>query len=357
MNSLCTPLKQTEMRRLCYISRNYRGTASSGNKARTDNEDIISRMGGINLSLPRSFSRNKIVTFLYNLIGILIYTLRVRSGDIVFLQYPIKKYFAFICNVARLRGAKTVTLIHDLGVFRRKKLTKKKEFGRLMHSDYIIASNETMEQCLKAHGLTKSTGALGVFDYQSEVRCRETSSYTPGQARVVYAGALAMRKNAFITLLPDIIKGYRLHIYGNRDGLPSLRECDDIIFHDFTPADVFISDVEGDFGLVWDGDSLDGCTGNFGEYLTFNTPHKVSFYIRAGLPIIIWSGAALASFVRKEQIGICIDSIADLTKALDGITSDDYAAMRKNIMRVSNSFIEGHYLKRAIKEACETLDK
>lgn len=345
------------MRRLCYISRNYRGTASSGNKARTDNEDIISRIGGINLSLPRSFSRNKIVTFLYNLIGVLVYTLRVRPGDIVFLQYPIKKYFAFICSVARLRGAKTVALIHDLGVFRRKKLTEKKEISRLMCADYVIASNETMEQWLKAHGLTKSTGALGVFDYQSEARCRETSSYTPGQARVVYAGALAMRKNAFITLLPDIIKGYRLHIYGNREGLPSLRECNDIIFHDFTPADAFISGVDGDFGLVWDGDSLDGCTGNFGEYLTFNTPHKVSFYIRAGLPIIIWSGAALASFVRKEQIGICIDSIADLTKALDGITADDYAAMRKNIMRVSNSFIEGHYLKRALKEACETLDK
>ena len=50
-------------------------------------------------------------------------------------------------------------------------------------------------------------------------------------------------------------------------------------------------------------------------------------------------------------------AVADLTKALDGITADDYAAMRKNIMRVSNSFIEGHYLKRALKEACETLDK
>ena len=31
--------------RLCYISRNYRGTGSAGNKAKTDNEDTLAEIG------------------------------------------------------------------------------------------------------------------------------------------------------------------------------------------------------------------------------------------------------------------------------------------------------------------------
>ena len=60
-----------------------------------------------------------------------------------------------------MKGAKTVSLIHDLGSFRRKKLTVEKEISRLSHSDYIIASNENMKKWLKEHGMQKPVGALG----------------------------------------------------------------------------------------------------------------------------------------------------------------------------------------------------
>lgn len=41
------------------------------------------------------------------------------------------------------------------------------------------------------------------------------------------------------------------------------------------------------FGLVWDGNSMDTCTGNYGSYLRINDPHKVSLYLSSGLPIIV----------------------------------------------------------------------
>ncbi len=343
------------MNRLCYISRCYHGLKSSGSKARTDNEDIIEAMGGINLGLPRSFHKSKLLTFLLNLCGIVKYVVSVRKGDVIVLQYPIKKYFAFICKVAAIRGAHTVTVIHDLGSFRRKKLTLKKEIARLSCSDYVIASNKVMEHWLIEHGLKKPTGALELFDYQSPLTNEAHTPYVQGKARLVYAGALAMRKTSFLLAVPEVIKRSRLHVFGNRSGLPGMPDSEAVVFHDFLPADEFIHNVDADFGLVWDGDSLDSCTGNFGEYLRYNTPHKVSFYIRAGLPVAIWKDAALAEIVERENIGVRIDTLHNIDEQLAAITEEQYAAMHDNVRRVCRLMMEGHFMREAVKKACNTL--
>ncbi|MGN1262443.1 MAG: galactofuranosyltransferase [Prevotella sp.] len=342
------------MNRLCYISRCYHGVKSSGSKARTDNEDIITGMGGVNLGLRRSFHTGKVLTFLLNFSGIIKYIFSVRKGDIIFLQYPIKKYFAFICKVASLRGARTVTLIHDLGSFRRKKLTTEKEIGRLSHTDYVIASNDVMARWLADKGLKKPLGALGLFDYQSDDDNEAHTPYVQGRARLVYAGALAMRKTSFMLSVPEVIKKSRLHVYGDRSGLPGMPDSEVVEFHGFLPADEFIRTVDADFGLVWDGDSLDSCTGNFGEYLQYNTPHKVSFYIRAGLPVAIWREAALAKLVERENIGICIDTLHGVDEVLAGITAEQYAVMRDNVRKVCRRMKEGGFLREAIEKACST---
>ena len=340
--------------RLCYISRNYRGVDGSGNKAKTDNEDTLVEMGAVNLGLRRTLYDNKVVTFFLDLMGILKYCASVRKDDIILLQYPVKKYFAFICRVAHWRGARTIALIHDLGSMRRKKLTEEQEIRRLMHADYVIASNGVMRQWLASRGYSHPLGALGLFDYRSKTVHHEQER-TKGEGSIVYAGALAMRKNAFILQIPDVISGYELHIYGNRSGLPSLKESPRVIFHDFMPADKFIESVQGDFGFVWDGDSLDSCTGSFGEYLRWNSPHKVSFYIRAGLPIIIWRQAALASIVEQEGIGLCIDSVEQLNTLLASVTDEQMEEMRKNVRRVSQQLSRGEYLRRAVEQAVNEL--
>lgn len=342
--------------RLCYISRNYRGVESSGNKAKTDNEDTLVEMGAVNLGLARTLYNNKVVTFFLDLLGILKYCASVRKGDVVVLQYPVKKYFSFICRIAHLRGAKTVALIHDLGSMRRKKLTEQQEINRLMHADYVIASNEVMKNWLASRGYTHPLGALGLFDYRSAT-VHHDQPHAGGERSIVYAGALAMRKNAFILQMPDTISNYELHIYGNRNGLPSLKESPRMVFHDFMPADQFIESVPGDFGFVWDGDSLNSCTGNFGEYLRWNSPHKVSFYVRAGLPIIIWRQAALAGIVEQEGIGVCIDSIEQLNTLLANITEEEMESMRSNVRRVSQKLATGGYFRQAVGQALRELEQ
>lgn len=342
------------MNRLCYITRNYRNVNGAGNKAKTDNEDTLQQMGAINLGLPRTFYPNKVITFFLDLAGVIKYVFTIHQGDVMLLQYPIKKYFAFLCCVAHLRGAKTIALIHDLGSFRRKKLTTEKEIRRLMNADYVIASNDTMRQWLKDHGYQHPMGSLGLFDYRSTTQSKPQKPSYP--LRLVYAGALAMRKNAFLLKLAECELPFELHIYGKREGLPKMQDNVHMIFHSFTPADTFIQEVEGDFGFVWDGDSLDNCTGNFGEYLRWNSPHKVSFYIRAGLPIIIWKHAAVAPIIEKERIGICIGSVSELETQLKAITPEHMTEMRENVRHISERLSHGQYLQEAINTALQELD-
>lgn len=342
------------MSRLCYITRNYRNVDGAGNKAKTDNEDTLQQMGAINLGLKRTFYPNKVITFFLDLAGVIKYVFSIRQGDVVLLQYPVKKYFSFLCNIARLRGAKTIALIHDLGSFRRKKLTIEKEISRLMHADYVIASNNTMKQWMSDHGYKHPLGALQLFDYRSTSNSKP--HHSSERIRLIYAGALAMRKNAFLLKLAEQELPFELHIYGKREGLPAMQDNKQIIFHPFTPADTFIQEVEGDFGFVWDGDSLDSCTGNFGEYLRWNSPHKVSFYIRAGLPIIIWKQAAVASILENEGIGIGINSISELEDTLHTITPEQLSKMKENVKRVSDRLSQGQYLQDAINTALQVLD-
>lgn len=343
-----------EQHRLCYISRNYYNLSTAGNKAKTDYESILASMGATNIGLPCKIGSNKLIAFFYNLLSILKACFQMRRNDIVVLQYPVKKYFSFICNVARLKKAKTISLIHDLGSFRRKKLTIPQELKRLNHTDYVIATNESMKQWLIQQGFHKPMGTLGFHDYLSSVPIPSDAKNHRQEKdawNIIYAGSLNLRKNAFILNMKEIDKSFKFHLYGNMPDYNAIAEDKNMIWHGFMQADDFIAKAKGDFGLVWDGDSLDECHGDFGGYLKYNTPHKASFYLRAGLPIIVWRQSAIAQLVEQEQVGIAIDSLKQLPQQLKELSSQRYEELKANALRLSLEVNKGMNLKKAITDA------
>ncbi len=335
---------------ICYLSKNYKGLSSAGNKAKTDIEQIMDRLHYRNVGLRRTFHTNTVLSFFLTLAGVLKTPFSLRKGDILVLQYPLKKYYAFVCNLAHWRGCKVVTLIHDLGSFRRGKLTEKEEIKRLNHSDYIIAHNEVMKKWLDDRHCRAEVGALEIFDYLSSVAPKK---YVQGQKpyRVLYAGALNHRKNAFLYEVGEFIHSYRFVLYGSGFECEQARGSQYFEYKGFVPSDQLIGSAEGDFGLVWDGSSASTCAGNWGEYLQYNNPHKTSLYIRCELPIIIWEKAALAGFVRQHQIGICVRSLEELDEILSNLTNEQYQDMKSNVEKVSKQLSEGHYLAAAMEKA------
>ena len=338
----------------CYFSKNYKNTTNAGNKAKTDIEFILQKNGFKNIGLKQSFHTNKISGFFVTLFSVIKTAFCLDKGDVLVIQYPLKKYYYFICRTAHFKGAKTITLIHDLGSFRRKKLTASQEIKRLSQSDYIIAHNTAMQNWLKENGCLTPIECLEIFDYLSPTPTPErTQAHSPYQ--IVYAGALSPRKNSFLYEWGDYITNYSIHLYGQGFETDKAKGNEHFICKGFIPSDELIKEVEGDFGLVWDGDSTSSCSGEWGHYLKYNNPHKTSLYIRCELPIIIWEKAAVAPFVKNNNIGICISNLEDLDDILANIPTADYQTMKNNIRKVSQQLSTGYYCAKACRKACDIL--
>lgn len=338
----------------CYLSRNYKGLSSAGNKAKTDMERIMEEMSFRNVGLRQTTYTNEVLSFLATLTGVLKSPFCLHKGDKLVLQYPLKKYFSFVCNMAHLRGAKVIVLIHDLGSFRRKALTVAQEIKRLNHADYIIAHNEKMKKWLEDNGCKAKLGVLEIFDYLSESKTTPKPNVKKPYS-VLYAGALNLRKNTFLYEVGEYIHSFSFNLYGNGFEIDKAKGKEHFKYMGFVKSDDLIATAQGDFGLVWDGFSASACTGNFGEYLQYNNPHKTSLYIRCELPVIIWKKAALADFVQNNGIGICIDSLEDLEGILNSLSEKQYLEMKEKTARIGKLLSEGEFTKKALLEAVNTL--
>lgn len=333
-----------------YLSRNYKGVSSAGNKAKTDIEQIMSAAGFRNAGFRQTTFTNSLLAFLATLAGVLKAPFSLHGSDNLVLQYPLKKYFSLVCRLAHLRKAKVIVIIHDLGSFRRKKLTVAQEIKRLSHADYIIAHNQAMKTWLEENGCRVKIGTLGIFDYLSAAPVPAPAPVA-SPFRVLYAGGLSYRKNTFLYEVGAYIRSYSFYLYGR--GFEMENACGKEHFHymGFVPSDRLIAEAQGDFGLVWDGTSIHACSGDFGEYLRYNNPHKTSLYLRCGLPVIIWRQAALAPFVEENRIGLCVDSLDELEQKLQALTAEEYRCIRQNACRVGQKIAEGYFVTQALKVA------
>jgi len=348
------------------------------NKAKADIDEISQQLGYTNLSL-HDYGSGGVGRFLTKLCAVFRILTALKKGDVLFLQYPMKKFYKMATVFAHAKGAKVVTVIHDLGAFRRHKLTPEQENRRLSKTDFLICHNDTMASYLRAHGFKGRLHSLEIFDYLAgpkslktspnpseggennncsvaETATKHTSVSPPSEGsgevpvHIVYAGNLGMWRNEFLYHLDGVVNNWIFDLYGN--GFDAEKNvCKNLVYHGFIASDDFISKVHANFGLVWDGASVDECTGAWGEYLKINNPHKTSFYLRAGIPVIVWSQAAMAPFVIKYRVGIVIDSIRDIDKRLKELTADEYKSIHDNAVAMSKRLADGYYIKAGLKVA------
>lgn len=337
--------------RICYITRDYRDLNTAGNKAKTDIEQILAGMGAINIGLRRTVGSNAFIHFLRNLLGVVKAMFLLRRGDVLVLQYPMKKYYETVSDVAHFRGARVVTQIHDLNAFRSKRLTPEREIQRLDHSDAIIAHNATMAGWLHDHGCKAFITELGIFDYLSP-RPVSSQRQAPEPGRpysFFFIGNLSVHSNPFVYDLANGLRQSCCFLYGNHFEASRLSPDAKAEYLGYA-VDYDLMRVNcGDFGLSWYGESLTEGKGKIGEYMSYNNPHKVSLYLRCHVPVILSRTAGLASFVQREGCGILVDSVADLEQRLASITPEEYERMHANAVRVSNRIASGSYFTEALK--------
>ncbi len=330
----------------------------AGTKARNDAEYILEECGYRRISTSKNY---KFLLFqkLMNYVG---YNLKLNfsKNTIVFNQYPDFSYafYQILVRKKRKKNFKIVTLIHDLALRAEGTKVNNDELQRLVlnNSDILIVHNHSMRQYLRKYGIPKEKMIpLEIFDYLT--MGVKVSSECPSETdrnQIIIAGNLDMEKCAYIRQLPSVVGTVKFNLYGSN--YSKLEENADKVDYkgSFTPEKL-LNVMEGGWGLVWDGYSLDTCAGSMGQYLKVNNPHKTSLYLAAKKPVIIWKEAALAEFVKKRGIGILIDNLNEISNKIALISNEQYEKIYGNIYDENKKITTGYYLKQAIYRAEEKL--
>ena len=104
---------------------------------------------------------------------------------------------------------------------------------------------------------------------------------------------------------------------------------------------------------MWDGESIESCTGLVGNYLRYNNPHKLSLYIASKLPVIIWSKAAEADFVKKYDIGYTVNSLTEIPQLLNELDEERYNQLVNNVVKVGEKITRGQFMQKALEKAVD----
>lgn len=280
----------------------------------------------------------------------------LQRGDELLIQYPLDMYpkvsMLALRQIQKLKqkNVRIGMLIHDLDSLRNQNPEERAwyqgaEEKFLSQADYIISHNEKMTAYLRSCKMTQPIYSLGLFDYRidSDVLTGDKKDAAKG---IVIAGNLSPEKAGYVYQLGDVNVHFRL--YGPNVQKEKLGENMD--YKGSFPPDKLPQILEGRFGLVWDGDSLDGCGGEFGEYVKYNNPHKASLYLACGLPVIVWKEAAVADFVKKYQAGIAVDSLKEIPEKMANMTEEQYQLLRANVSEIAEKLRNGEMLKETMEK-------
>ena len=330
---------------------------NAGNKARNDVEVILTKLGYSPLKvLVKDWYQMNVLNAQIHKYGAHSKAFKcLNKNDEIVIQFPLLHHTLFLSNLLRKlnnKGVKVYFLIHDLETLRfvndktlpfrmklRMKLTESDTFRNVTG---IIAHNPIMKSVLVDKGIAEDKiVSLGIFDYLIP-NFQEKTGLTKNQP-IIVAGNLAQEKAGYLYSLPAE-PAYNLYGVGFDESRALENEA---YFGSFLP-DELPAALEGGFGLVWDGDSAETCSGVFGEYLRYNNSHKASLYLASGFPLVVWKQSALSHFVLENGCGIAVESLHDLKVTIDNLSDTDYQDLLENTKRVGKGIRDGHYLLTAL---------
>lgn len=268
---------------------------------------------------------------------------RLRSCGDCFLQYPYYNLWYQGKDYRRMLQhyhGRLTCLIHDIPGLRDGGEIEPELSYVLDRADKVIAHTPKMKEILtgKTGVDPDKIGVLYLFDYLTDSASDEPD---PDGKEIIYAGNLD--KSIFLRDLDRLSGNTVFNLYG----LPSanVKESSRCSYKGkFHPDDV--SFIKGNWGLVWDGDSIDTCQGPFGEYLRFNSSHKISLYLAARKPVIIWEESSLKDFITGNHLGIAVSSLGEIDRKISTLTDEERCLMVRNVTGISSELRSGGFLKR-----------
>jgi hypothetical protein len=312
-----------------------------------DAEKILLKEGFKPITFPHHYSFS-IKAKTVRLFFLLKMFFSVKRGSVVVFLFPVyAKMNRLLLRLFRIKGVKLVCFIADIdGLRDGDQNLLSKEIRQLQQFWFFIVHNNKMGSYLRELVPQGIFSVLNFFDYLARTEYSEKlKGYT-----IVFAGNL--EKSKFLLHLDQVAQSKpKLHfnIYGPGMSENELNQ-ENVSYHGvYKPYDM-PSSVRGSFGLIWDGESIHTCSGGYGEYLQYNSQHKLSLYILSRLPIIIWEKAATAELVKKYKIGFTVKTLFEIEDKIAALREDEYRQMQTNMQPLAEKINKGECLANAINE-------
>ncbi len=343
-----------------YITKSKSKERHAGGKAPNDIDLLCSKRGWKRLVYPDYRHKNLFFRVLRSFAiecFWLAFWVTASRNSIVFYQHPMrcgaKIATKFIPAIQSSKNIKFVALIHDLDSVRHSDIKDSVRFedeALLKVFDVLICHNKHMKEYLIKKGIPDAhIVCLQLFDYL--VVTDETADSEDGFA---VAGNLSKEKCKYVYDLVELSSNTKVYAYGVNFEEGS--SASNFLYQGSYNPDELPAVLKGRFGIVWDGDSIDVCAGDYGEYMRLNNPHKLSLYMAAGKPVVCWRQAAIADFVLENGVGIAVDSLREALSIVNHLSESSYDSMKNNVMFVRNRVISGYYFYRAADEAIRIIE-
>lgn len=332
----------------------------AGTKATADIAHIADKLGFTRLNLCMRTSKEGYVAKLHRQIGYCIdwnccYE-KICQNAVLLLQhpfhYPQLTRERILYKLKAIKHVKIISVVHDVEELRAFRYNDyyKREFDVMIKlADVLIVHNEEMRKFFIGRGISQDKLInLEIFDYLQESDAKKDITF---EKSITIAGNLDTSKCKYIGELGNLL-GITVNLYGSNFDA-EMRKYTNVFYHGSFPVDEIPAKLNRGFGLVWDGESIMDCKGLSGQYLKYNNPHKLSLYLSSGIPVIIWKQAAEADFVKKYNVGICVDNLYELDQIMSKMTEEYYYLMCKNVRILKYKLVNGLFSEKAIKQALD----
>lgn len=288
-----------------------------------------------------------------------------HNGDVLVLQIPTYirtlNVQVLIQRIQNVYHGKVIGVIHDYDPIYDPEYAKtRSKLGDPLHRifaydtydiitpqcDALIVHSERFKKVLQERlNYTKPIITQGPFGYIGLENSVNEKRHL--RKSIIFAGALSKAQ-----YLKDIPVEWNMDVFGPEMGNNYKYQNNVSYRGSFTPEEL-PNHLSDGFGLVWASDSFSEISGKDAEYTRLNYSHKLSLYLFARLPIIVWSQSAPAEWVVKNGVGIAVDSLAEVWNKIESVTEEEFQIMQSNLDRISPLIRDGIYSKIAVLKAYE----
>lgn len=281
-----------------------------------------------------------------------------RAGDIVWVQHPVWYMLQFesaLLQYFHALGVKIILNVDDVMTMQWMTSADRivDELKLFEYADVLILHSEMMYYHLLEYGANIDRHKVvyrTLYDYicdfnvdLAEVKPVSVVNYTGNMSKMFYDWAKLSGVGSVIT-------------YGSWDPVQSVSQSAFNMLHNMQYGgfvnndDLFdVLSGNGGYGLVWVDDKL------LHLYYRYNLPYKLTNYLVAGLPVIVYDQAHYARFVTDNKIGFAVSRLEDIASVMSGISESDYCKMYENVVQISKQLCSGEFGKRTCREALSRL--